>query len=178
MNTLNRTLIALVAIGLAGLAIQAASAANSCGCAACDSCSSCRGFECNGGCIDCQPTIEMKKVEEVVWECECKMVCMAGPSCGCNGVCGMSRQVKHLIRKIVTHEVPVTKCTASEGVACTCGAGQPAAAPEAEMPSAPLPAAPAPPSAGNGSQLNLDAFTLSNPVGAVTVSSRRLATVR
>jgi hypothetical protein len=117
----------------------------------------------------------MKKVEEVCWECVCETVCLAGPSCGCQGTCGLSRQVKHLIRKTVTREVPVVKCNAVAGAACSCGGGEPAVVPGVEAPAAPMPAAPAPPSAVNRSPFSIDAFSLLNPAGATTVSSRRTA---
>jgi hypothetical protein len=184
MITVKKTLFAAVAVALAGFVAHAAIGATNANighshgnCSACPR--GCGHFQCDCQCNTvCQPTIEMKKIEEVCWECECKTVCLAGPSCGCKGTCGLSRQVKRLIRKTVTREVPVVKCNAVEGAACGCGAGEPAVVPGTMAPEAPMPAAPMPPASASGSPFSIDNYTLQNPAAGVILSSSRRTTTR
>ena len=85
-----------------------------CGCDSCNECpEGCGKFRCDCQCDKaCEPQRTTKKIKITCWKCVCKKVCLAGKSCGCQGTCGRSRVVKHLIRKTITKEVPIVKCEA------------------------------------------------------------------
>lgn len=171
MNATRKTLLSLMIASLAAMAADTA-LAQECGCTSgCTSCQTCpKGcgrFQCDCQCDKvCQPKCDMKKITITCWVCECKKICLAGPSCGCQGTCGRSRVVKHLIRKTITKEVPVVKCEAVSAAGCGCASGgcdAPAPADQSE--------APQPPEASASYLPFDDGFTLYQPQGSAAPSA-------
>ena len=149
MKTVKKTLLCLLAVGLMAMTAEVTLAQQAtgcgaqpaCGCTKCGDCKicpkGCGKFQCDCQCDKvCKPTMTTKKVTRACWVCECKMICLVGPSCGCQGTCGRSRVVKRLIRKTITKEVPIVKCNVVDATGCGCASGgcdsaPPAAAPDA-----------------------------------------------
>ena len=133
MKTVMTTSLALVLAALVAIAADRAPASEtvgdrSCGCAKrecrdCNPCKTCRGrFQCGKACGKaCKVVPAIKTVTITCWECVCKTICLAGPSCGCQGTCGNVKTVKRLIRKTYTKEVPITKCEVTNAPPCSCG---------------------------------------------------------
>ncbi len=124
--TLATLTLVVVAAGRAP-ALETA-ATGDCGCAKrecrdCNPCKTCRGrFECGKTCDKaCKVVPATKTVTITCWECVSKTICLAGPSCGCQGTCGKVRTVKRLIRKTYTKEVPITRCEVTNAPPCSCG---------------------------------------------------------
>ena len=127
MKAVRYSILVLAVAGLLSLASSYAALAGgctSCGCESCQACpKGCGKFQCECPCDKvCEPKCATKKVTTICWECVCKKVCLAGKSCGCQGTCGMSRLVKHLVRRTITHEVPIVQCEAVDAAGCGCDA--------------------------------------------------------
>ncbi len=125
MKAVRYSILVLSVVGLLSLASSYAALAGgctSCGCESCQECpKGCGKFQCECPCDKvCEPKCATKKVTTICWECVCKKVCLAGKSCGCQGTCGKSRVVKHLVRRTITHEVPIVQCEAVDAAGCGC----------------------------------------------------------
>ncbi len=133
MNAAKKISVALALIVLISVAGEQALALDivpegSCGCAKrecrdCNPCKACRGkFQCGKACDKaCKIVPATKTVTYTCWECVYETICLAGPSCGCQGTCGEVRTVKRLVRKTYTKEVPITKCEVTGAAPCSCG---------------------------------------------------------
>ena len=125
MKAVRYSILVLAVAGLLSLANSYAALAGgctTCGCESCQECpKGCGKFQCECPCDKvCEPKCATKKVTTICWECVCKKVCLAGKSCGCQGTCGKSRVVKHLVRRTITHEVPIVQCEAVDAAGCGC----------------------------------------------------------
>ncbi len=132
--------VALLSVGSPSMTWAAG--CTTCDCDSCNECpKGCGEFRCDCRCDKaCEPKRTTKKIEITCWECVCKKICLAGKSCGCQGTCGKSRVVKHLVRKTIVKEVPIVKCEVVDGGSCDaapCDARDPRNDAPFELPSPP-----------------------------------------